>query len=200
MAPHIIDLPYWALDLGLPLKTSCCGGRYVLEDDGDCPDVQEVLWQYPNMTMTHMMTMVNSYGWDFGKGTRARRIGMYLHGVNGTLYADYGICTITAEGDFLKETRPAELKELEEPLKSLSPGARHVREWLDCIRTRKQPSTSISYHYRIGMAIALANLSWKLGRTVQVDPATEKIVGDDEAARLAKPQYRAPWKFPDQYL
>jgi len=33
-----------------------------------------------------------------------------------------------------------------------------------------------------------------------VDPATEKIVGDEEAARLAVPEYRAPWKFPQQYV
>jgi hypothetical protein len=35
MAPHIIDLPVWALDLGFPLKTSSAGGRYFLKDDGD---------------------------------------------------------------------------------------------------------------------------------------------------------------------
>ncbi len=32
------------------------------------------------------------------------------------------------------------------------------------------------------------------------DPATEKILGDDEAARLARPAYRDPWKFPEEYL
>jgi hypothetical protein len=35
---------------------------------------------------------------------------------------------------------------------------------------------------------------------VRFDPETEKIVGDKEAARLAKPQYRDPWKFPEKYL
>jgi hypothetical protein len=33
-----------------------------------------------------------------------------------------------------------------------------------------------------------------------IDPATEKIVGDPEAARRAIPEYRSPWKFPEQYL
>ena len=31
-------------------------------------------------------------------------------------------------------------------------------------------------------------------------PKTVKIVGDDEAAKLAIPEYRAPWKFPTEYL
>jgi hypothetical protein len=48
--------------------------------------------------------------------------------------------------------------------------------------------------------IALANIAFKFGRSVRFDPAAEKIVGDDEAARLARPQYRDPWKFPEQYL
>jgi hypothetical protein len=39
-----------------------------------------------------------------------------------------------------------------------------------------------------------------LGRSVRFDPDTEKIIGDDEAIRLARPDYRAPWKFPAQYL
>jgi len=40
----------------------------------------------------------------------------------------------------------------------------------------------------------------KLGRSIQFDPKTEAIVGDKEAAGLAIPEYRSPWKFPRQYL
>ena len=65
MAPHIIDLPVWALDLGFPLNTSASGGRFVLKDDGDAYDHHEVLWQYPNLTMTWMSSLTNSYGFDF---------------------------------------------------------------------------------------------------------------------------------------
>ena len=50
------------------------------------------------------------------------------------------------------------------------------------------------------MPIVLSLLSLKLGRSIRFDPATEKIVGDAEAAQLAIPKYRSPWKFPEQYL
>jgi len=43
MAPHIIDLPIWALDLGYPLVTSSSGGRFIVQDDGDAYDHHEVL-------------------------------------------------------------------------------------------------------------------------------------------------------------
>ena len=79
MAPHIIDLPIWALDLGFPLRTSASGGRYFLKDDGDAYDNHEVLWQYPNFTLTWMSSLTNSYGFDFeGDPAPKRRLGHLL--------------------------------------------------------------------------------------------------------------------------
>ena len=193
MAPHITDLPIWALDLGFPLVTSSAGGRYFLKDDGDAYDNHEVLWQYPNHTVTWMGSLTNSYGFDFeGDSKPKRRIGIYFHGANGTLAADYGTLKLLPEGD--------KMKGLEAPPKSIPPSPGHEREWLDCIKSRQQPACSPSYHVRVDVPIALSLLSLKLGRSIRFDPATEKIVGDSEAARLAIPKYRAPWKFPKQYL
>jgi hypothetical protein len=105
MAPHIIDLPIWALDLGVPLVTSCSGGRYVVRDDGDAPDVQEVIWQYPNLTMTWMMSTCNSFAFDFGRGSPARRLGIYFHALRGTLFSDYGKHEVVPEGNLLEDAR-----------------------------------------------------------------------------------------------
>ncbi len=193
MAPHIIDLPVWALELDYPTNTSCSGGRYVIDDDGDAPDVQEVLWQYPNLTMTWMGMLANSYGFDLhGDPVPKRRLGIYFHGLNGTMYCNYGMHEIVPEGDRM------EGKQAPEP--SIPPSPGHEREWLDCLRTRQQPSCSVFYHTKVDVPLVLANLSLKLGRSIRFDPATRKIVGDDEAARLSIPEYRAPWKFPAQYL
>ncbi|MBI5833847.1 MAG: Gfo/Idh/MocA family oxidoreductase [Armatimonadetes bacterium] len=188
MAPHIIDLPVWALELGIPTTTYCSGGRYAIDDDGDAPDVQEVLWQYPGFTMTWSMSCVNSFAWDFGRGTPSRRLGIYFHGVNGTLIADYGRCEIVPEGDLLRDKEP--------PAKTLPSSPGHEREWLNCIKSRETPSCSPDYHVRVDLPVTLANLSYKLGRAVQWDAKTEKVVGDEEAIRRARPEYRAPWKFP----
>ncbi len=192
MAPHIVDLPVWALELGLPIATSCSGGRFAIRDAGDAPDTQEVLWQYPGLTMAWSMSAVNSFGFDFGRGSIARRLGIYFHGLDGTMLANYSRHEIIPEGK-----SPKEAVKIEKPL-APSPG--HEREWLDSLRSRKQPSCHVGYHYRIDVAIALANLSLKLGRTIHFDPRTESIVGDKEAAKLAVPSYRQPWQFPREYL
>ncbi len=192
MAPHIIDLPYWALNLDYPLSTSCFGGRYVVQDVGDAPDTQEVLWRYPKFTMTWWMSLVNSFGFDFGRGKPARRLGIYFHGVNGTLYSNYSMHEVVPEGKMLEDPSP--------PEKSIPPSPGHEREWLNCIRSGDQPSCNVDYHSRIDVAISLANLSMKLNRTIHFDPKTEQIVDDPEATRLSVPEYREPWKFPAEYL
>ena len=194
MAPHIIDVAFWALNLGIPPRTDATGGRFVTKDCGDAYDTQQVLWSYPNMTLTWMLQLCNSYGFDLQGPDNAprRRLGVYFHGVNGTLFCDYGTHKVVPEGDRLKDLTP--------PPKTIPPSPGHEREWLDCIRTRQQPSCNVSYHYKIDAAIGLANIAYRLGRSVRFDPQTEKIVGDEEAARLARPVYRDPWKFPAQYL
>jgi len=192
MAPHIVDLPVWALDLGVPSVTTCSGGRYMVGGDGDAPDVQEVVWQYPKMTMTWMMSTCSSFAFDFGRGSPARRLGIYFHGLNGTLFSDYGKYEVVPEGDYLKDATP--------PEESIPPSPGHEREWLDCIKSGEQPSCSVNYHYKVDLALTLANLSYRLGRSLRWDAATEQIVGDEEAAKLACPVYRDPWQFPAQYL
>ncbi|NLE39159.1 MAG: hypothetical protein GX621_14140 [Pirellulaceae bacterium] len=92
------------------------------------------------------------------------------------------------------------MKDAKEPEKSVPDSPGHEREWLDCIRSRTQPSCSVDYHHKVNVPIILGTLSLKLGRPIQFDPKTEKIVGDPEAAALCVPEYRTPWKFPTQYL
>ncbi|MBL8227573.1 MAG: Gfo/Idh/MocA family oxidoreductase [Bryobacterales bacterium] len=192
MAPHIIDLPIWALELGVPTVTQCTGGRYVIRDDGDAPDTQEIVWQYPNLTLTWMMNCANSFAFDFGRGKPARRLGIYFHALNGTLFTDYSKHEIVPEGELLNDATP--------PPQSIPPSPGHEREWLDSVKSRKEPSCGVNYHYRVDLAITLANLSYQLGRSLRCDPNTGKIVGDKQAAKLARPQYRRPWKFPAEYV
>ena len=127
-----------------------------------------------------------------GRAGLRQRLGIYFHGANGTLFADYNTLKVVPEGD--------KTKDLPAPARSIPPSPGHEREWLDCIKSRRQPGCNPGYHLRVHVPVMLSLLSLKLGRSIRFDPATEKIIGDPEAARLALPNYRAPWKFPSQYL
>jgi predicted dehydrogenase len=193
MAPHIIDLPVWALDLGFPTEVSATGGRFIIKDDSDAYDNHEVIIRYPDLTLTWMQSSTNSYGFDFLRGQESkRRLGIYFHGVNGTLQTDYESHLILPEGNRMdgKQTPPKSIPS--------SPG--HELEWLECIRSRKQPSCNPAYHVRVDVPVQLSILSMKLGRSIRFDPENEKIIGDNEAIKLSVPEYRLPWKFPIEYL
>jgi predicted dehydrogenase len=193
MAPHITDLPIWALELDYPTEISAMGGRYIIKDDGDAYDNHEVIWRYPKLTMTWMSSLTNSYGFDFMRsGEIERRLGIYFHGENGTLLTDYSDHQILPEGD--------KMKDMKIPAKSIPPSPGHELEWIDSIKSRKQPSCNPGYHIKVDIPIQLSVLSMKLGRSIKFDPETEQIVGDKEAAKLAIPEYRGPWKFPSKYL
>ena len=193
MAPHIIDLPVWAMNLGYPSEVSATGGRFIIRDDGDAYDNHEVIMRYPELTMTWMNSMTNSYGFDFLRGKESRRrLGIYFHGVNGTLYTDYSDHVILPEGE--------RMNGMQTPPVSIPPSPGHELEWLECIKSRKQPSCNPGYHVLIDVPIALSTLSLKLGRSIRFDPEKEQIIGDNEAVKLSVPEYRSPWKFPLEYL
>ena len=73
-----------------------------------------------------------------------------------------------------------------------SPG--HEQDWVDCIRSRKQPIMHIESGVRVAALCILGNISYKLGRKLNWDPVAERVLGDEEANRLLANPVRAPWK------
>ena len=193
MAPHIIDLPIWALGLGFPTGISSSGGRFAIGGDGDAYDTHEVLWRYPQTTLTWMSTLGNSYGFDFhGRPQRARRLGIYFHGVNGTMYANYGEHRIIPEGELLdpfilpevaarkraKDFTAREMymfKELKPVEETIPPSPGHERQWLDSVRSRVPPDCNPDYHVRVDVPIVLSLLSLKLGRSIRLIPRRSRL-------------------------
>jgi len=69
----------------------------------------------------------------------------------------------------------------------------HHGNWLECVRTRRQPIAPVEVAHRSCTACLLHHLAMKLPRRLRWDPDRERFVGDDEAnALVARPQ-RAPY-------
>ena len=69
----------------------------------------------------------------------------------------------------------------------------HVRNFIDCVKSRQQPISDLASSHRASVACHLANIAMRVGRVVRWDEDTQSIVGDDEAAALLTKRYRAPW-------
>ena len=73
----------------------------------------------------------------------------------------------------------------------------HMQDLLANMKSRGRPVADIEEGYISTTACILANLSMQLGRTLTWDHASGRVVGDDEANRLLRRPYRAPWVHPE---
>ncbi|MBQ9873852.1 MAG: Gfo/Idh/MocA family oxidoreductase [Thermoguttaceae bacterium] len=69
----------------------------------------------------------------------------------------------------------------------------HIRDFLDCVKTRRQPTCNADVIRSSHIACHVSALSWYLGRELTFDPKTESFVDDEEANRLRSRADRAPW-------
>jgi predicted dehydrogenase len=72
--------------------------------------------------------------------------------------------------------------------------AGHVRDFLDCVKSRARPATDADIARRSHVACHAAAIAWQLGRKVRFDPAKEEFLGDEEANRMRSRAMREPWR------
>ena len=70
----------------------------------------------------------------------------------------------------------------------------HHTNWIDCIRSRRQPSSHEEIGHRSASLGHLVTLSFLLGRSLKWNPLLEEFVGDDAANRLLSRAMREPWQ------
>lgn len=73
----------------------------------------------------------------------------------------------------------------------------HLRNFFECLRTRKRPNADVEIGHRSTTLCHLANICRDLGRKLRWDPQAERFPGDDEAnARLSRPR-RKGYELPE---
>jgi myo-inositol 2-dehydrogenase/D-chiro-inositol 1-dehydrogenase len=65
--------------------------------------------------------------------------------------------------------------------------------WLDCIKSRKEPISPVEIGHRACTICLITHISMKLGRKLQWDPETEKFLKDDEANKMLSRSQRFPY-------
>jgi predicted dehydrogenase len=202
MCVHMLDMVRWMLDLGMPTRVSSSGGILVdTASKANITDTQEATFDFPNVKVvwTHRSwgdPPDPKYPW-----------GATIYGDKGTLKASvFGYDFTPAEGggapvheDVRYELEQFPEDKTEKDLeRHVAPAIRaHMKNFLECIETRAHPVSDIEQGYMSTSACILANLSQKLGRSLAWDHAKGVVIGDDEATRLLRREYRAPWQHPD---
>jgi predicted dehydrogenase len=74
------------------------------------------------------------------------------------------------------------------------PATFHVRDFVDCVKTRSQPKGNAEAACQAHIACHAANIAVYLNRKVTYDHKTNSFVGDEQANRLRSEALREPWR------
>lgn len=202
LGAHDLDFVHMAMKTKGPSAVYCAGGRYALDDDGETPDTQDAIFEYPGFTVSIAIREAAAGG---------QRGGTEFFGTKGSMRLGRGGYEVTPDMHIAPERQippwsdppghpqPAEIKR--EPRTEARKGGdptgepmlAHARHFLDCIKSRQRPIVDVEDGHQVTAACHLANLSMQLGRKLRWDPEKEDFIGDKEAsARLVRP-YRKPW-------
>ncbi len=180
---HLLNIILWAMGPQPPRSICSIGGKHVLVDNRETPDTQVSVYEFPSYVLM----------WE-------HKIGMGV-GLNGM---PWGIGFSGSEGTLIVADRGWEI--IPEPKKkSLAPARHkgggnptpeHVRNFLDCMRSRQQPVENLALGHHVTSVAHLGNIALRSGRKITWDAQAERIQGDAEADRLVGNEYRKPWKLP----
>ncbi|HEY2951433.1 MAG TPA: Gfo/Idh/MocA family oxidoreductase [Verrucomicrobiae bacterium] len=202
MCVHMLDMTRWMLDLGWPRRISSTGGILVDKaSKANITDTQIATFDYGDLQVvwTH-----RSYG---SSPDPKYPWGATFYGDKGTLKASVmGYDFIPqGKGEAIHKDVAYELEQFPEDKtekdleKHCAPAIRgHMKNLLSNIATRGRPVADIEQGCISSASSILANVSMQLGRTLTWDAAKGEVIGDEEANRLLRRPYRAPWVHPDR--
>lgn len=87
-------------------------------------------------------------------------------------------------------SNPDLLRERPEGGIELATSDSHIGNFIDCLRSGKQPVAPVEVGHRSNTICALHHIAMKTGRKIHWDPATERILDDPAAAKLLDREYR----------
>lgn len=203
---HYIDMIHWALGKDAPLAVTAMGGRLAIEDNREIPDTLEVIWLYPDGTLV-TFTQINTNA--AAAGLRNGEI--EFRGTKGTLYLlsnGYEIVPDSITPNEFPARTPLDrayergYRVGSKPLIELKKGqgradtSYHVRNFLDCVRTRHACNCDIETGHRSTAATLIANIAHKTKSYLEWDAKAERFANNSAANKYLSYQYRAPYKLP----
>ena len=193
-AVHQMDMARWVIGQRHPKAVAATGHILSFKDPGETPDTQIVTYDFDGLTLLFELALWNPCmkkvapeernkdqfpNWPF----YAMKIEIY--GTKGIMYlgrhsGGWQVFGPDWEGKPFEYGREA--------------NEEHQTNFIECIRTRKRPNADIEEGHLSTLLCHLGNISYRVGnRRLVFDGATETFVNDDEANRLVKRTYRAPW-------
>ncbi len=221
---HEMDVARWGLGVKFPDKVSALGGHFMFDDDQETPNTLNCAFEFVMPDGKRKMLEFEVRHWianheaeigspafrgggvppATGNVNTAKprpRLGPNAGAQNTIGNIFYGSKGYMAMNGY--DSYKAWLGEEQEPGPSAVRGGNNWANFLACVRSRKKDELNapIEEGHISSTLVHLANVSYRLGRTLNFDPATEQVIGDAEANRLLRDGdrgYREPYVVPEK--
>jgi predicted dehydrogenase len=178
---HHLDIVQMVMGVDAPLAITAMGGKYALRDNRETPDTLMVTYEYPGFVCTYENRECN------GHGVNGRGYGMTFHGTDATLFINREFFEIIPE----KDRKVSEVTRVESQNRQ---GDVHIRNFLDCMKSRQLPTSAIEIGHRSTSTCLLGNVALRSGKRIVWNEKLEKVEGDQGPSKYLTREYRNPWR------
>ena len=185
---HLIDMALWAKDITTsPVATVATGGNFAYPDHAhETFDNMSVSWQMKDFSIS----------WEHTAGTQrgpyGRSYGLAFIGNDATLVADrsgWELFPELSEDGYKVPGIPKQNTGGENH-------EEHVKNFLECIRSRKEPACTVENGRLVAMYAHMGNIALRTNSRLEWDPSAFSFGKNKAANDLVTPVYRKPWELP----
>lgn len=151
IGPHWLDVAMWITGSDGPRTVSCNGGKYQ-NTDWETPDNVHAILDCGTFAIVFMVQFMNGQEYD----------GAAFYGLEGSIVQENHRGMMVRYDKSRKEV---------ESWKVTDESTAHMQNFLDCMRSRKQPNSPVELANRVLVGAHLANESFRSGKRVNWDTA-----------------------------
>lgn len=187
MGSHIIDLPFWALDLKHPATVEAEGPLPVRAET--YPDCLTVRWEHParGKRPPVKLTWYDGKQWPKspeGVDLTKWHLGVMFVGDKGILIANYSKWILLPKAKF---------KDFKPPEPSIPKSLGHHQEWIHACKTGAPTLCNFDYSGALVEHNLLGTVAFRTGKKLQWDPENLKATNCPEANQFIRGTYRKGW-------
>lgn len=187
---HQMDIAVWGMNRGLPVKVYSTGGRYTYKDQAETPNTNTACFTYADGTelifdVRNRFTNSEGAAVVNGELKEGVRVGNLFYGSEGYYVEEVGFFD---KNDKLMDVAGEDVK-----------SDNHFANFIKAVKSRNPEDNraDVAVGHASCVHCHLANISYRLGRSLEFDPATERFVNDDEANALLTRAYRDGFEVPE---
>ncbi len=205
---HRFDSVHQIMGVDTPRNVVSSALRFNQKLAGDIPDMQTATYEYPTFILGYECCNYN------GHGLGGRTAGMSYYGMRGPEDRPHGMAFYGTEAALFVDRIGMELYPEPippEPGQRFARGAQwkprmekirmnedeptplHTKNFVDCVRARRQPAANIEVGVRATAIACMGNVAYWTGRKLAWDDRSFGFPGVPEAEKYLSREYRKPW-------